>query len=256
MIIDPLMIHFPKWQRAKLDVNHAMRIGKEFDEGKWDPVKLYQDDEGKLICIDGDHRTFGRAIYGDGSKIVSEFLTIPQTQAIYLFLTQGATRFQLKPADYIAGSILVGEKEYVDFANICHVHNITFDGDDGTLVNPQGKTTAITDAVRICQKNPELWDRILSLIGKLSWAGNDSNVYASSMIRVLRALYAKYQGHEKEMEKALLSSCAGSEWYHNMMKPLNQRQRFDYLNDVVEQHAALVYLNNQKRQEKKEKMTA
>ncbi len=126
LVVPPMYIHFPKWQRCRVDINHASRIGTEYNEGKWDPVKVFVVN-GQFVCFEGMHRVYGTFLVNRQGVLI-ELLEISLTEAIYLFLSQGKTRYQLKPTDYIRPSLVVEEPEYVAFQDICHTHNVTFLG--------------------------------------------------------------------------------------------------------------------------------
>lgn len=229
----PEYIHIPDWQRSFLDLNHARDIGTNYNEGKWDCPKVYEK-EGRLIVIDGMHRIYGSFLVGR-EFILVEFINISETEAIFLFLGQTTSKWRLRPCDYVKAYIYAGEPEYVDFKEICHSNNITFTGDTEGLANPVGHLTAIRDSVQLCKANPELFNKIIRLINALKWNGNDnSGVYSSRVICTLRNLYSFHNGKEGQMEKILLASCSGDDWYFKNMQGKTQRQMFDFLSDIVQ----------------------
>lgn len=231
--IRPCYVHIPEWQRSLLDLNHARDIGMNYNEGKWDCPKIYEKD-GRLIVIDGMHRIYGAFLVGRPFVLV-EFLNISEIEAIFLFLDQSRSKWKLRPCDYVKAYIAAGEPEYVAFRDLCHSNNLTFTGDADEISNPVGKLTAIRDGIGLCKQDPELFDRIIRLINKLRWNGNDNrHVYGSFVIRTLRNLYSFYKGNEEQMEKILLVSCAGDDWYYKNMQDKTQRQMFDFLSDIIQ----------------------
>lgn len=55
ILIDPTFIHIPKWQRDT-DMAKVEEIKQNFEEDKYEAIKVYLDDDGELYVADGAHR--------------------------------------------------------------------------------------------------------------------------------------------------------------------------------------------------------
>ena len=203
MVINPLYLHIPSWQRD----------------------------------LDGQHRVYGTFKAGI-EDIVIEFLDISEKEAIDLFLMQTRERTGMTPSDYYKAAIAGEKPEYLKFRDICKKNNVKIKGDDTeTVKNPVGIFTSLSDGISLTKNNPELLDRILKLIGKLQWNGSDAiegKAYSAKVIRVLKKLYAYYEGNEKAFEKCLLDNCKGAEYYNKFLYEKWQDSLFDYLSKVLE----------------------
>lgn len=238
MNIKPIYVHVPKWQR-KLNINRAREIGEQYNPYKWEiPKVLYSD--GKLIIIDGMHRVFG-AFLGNLKSVLVEVLTgMTEREAINLFLEQGDDRRRMSPSDIYGASLVANKPEYIRLKKICTKNHVAVKGDIETISNPIGVLTSITDGVGLARSNPELLDRILVLLEKLQWnAGKsiyDGKAYSAKVIRVLKKLYAYYDGKEEQMEHILINVCKGSQYFNDNIVEKWQDSLFDYLADIVEKN--------------------
>lgn len=236
--INPLLIHVPTWQRD-LDVNRAKRIATDYNPYKWELPKVMLHDK-KLIIVDGEHRIIG-AIFG-GMKLVQVevLVVITESEAIDLFLSQGDDRRRMSPQDTYSAALEAKKEEYVTLKRICNNNHVAVKGDQQAIENPVGILTSISDGVSLAKNNPDLLDRILSIIGKLQWnAGKsayDGKAYTAKVIRVFKKLYAYYSGREIEMETVLLNNCKGSKYFNDNLVEKWQDSFFDYLSTIIEQN--------------------
>lgn len=235
MVINPLYLHIPSWQRD-LRIDRALSIGNNYKSAKWEYPKVICINN-QLFCVDGQHRVYGTFKAGI-EDIVIEFLDISEKEAIDLFLMQTRERTGMTPSDYYKAAIAGEKPEYLKFRDICKKNNVKIKGDDTeTVKNPVGIFTSLSDGISLTKNNPELLDRILKLIGKLQWNGSDAvegKAYSAKVIRVLKKLYAYYEGNEKAFEKCLLDNCKGAEYYNKFLYEKWQDSLFDYLSKVLE----------------------
>lgn len=239
LVISPYYAHIPSWQR-KADLLRAKEIGEGYNKNLWEVPKLAYVN-GKLICVDGMHRIFG-ALLARISNIVVEVIEVTEVEAIELFLGQTEKRKSMTPSDCYKASVKANKKEYIDFRDVCHAHNIQVKGDD-ELTTPIGIFTSISDGKRM---NKETLDKILTLINNLKWAGKETESLSSSnapygtkVIRSVHKLYAFYNQNEKAMEEALMKKCKGATYYRDHLAGKIQTDIFDILDAEI-----LNYMNS------------
>ena len=231
LVVDPYQVHIPRWQRD-LDLIRAREIGTRYDKNLWGTPKLIYC-KGKLICVDGMHRIVGALLAGL-TNIVVEIIEISEEKAIKIFLDQGVGRKNMSPTDLYRGNIEIGDKDYIEFRDICHKYNIQVKGDD-KLENPIGVFTSILDGVRM---DKELLEKILILVKKMRWCGEElkassKSPYSSKVIRSIVKLYAFYEKEEEAMERILTSKCYGSEWFTKNVSDMSAYKIFDTLNEII-----------------------
>ena len=235
LVIDPCYVHIPEWQR-KADLSRARKIGDNYESFLWDVPKVIIKN-GKFICTDGMHRLFG-ALLAKRKAVVVEIIEVDEATAIQIFLDQTKNKKKMSPEDCYDASLKAGKPEYITFTEICHHHNVQIKGDDA-LDNPVGIFTSIRDGVSI---EPEILDKILTLIHRLGWNGSTNDLkpssaaYGTKTVRSLKKLYACYADCEKAMEKALLSKCKGTDWFKRNLSGSSQYKIFDILNETIEQN--------------------
>lgn len=138
--------------------------------------------------------------------------------------------------DIYKAAIAGGKGDYVKLQEICHKNNVAVKGDDDNE-NTVGTLTSISDGVKLSKTNPELFDSMLALLGKLGWNGYadsyNGKAYTAKIIRALKALYAYTEGRTDEMEKALIKHCNGTEYFVENIMDKTQAQIFDYLSEIV-----------------------
>lgn len=236
MVINPLYIHIPSWQR-KLRVINALRIGIDYNEYKWEiPKIIYIDD--KLKVIDGMHRIYGAAKVGIDAVTVEIIDGMTEREAIRYFLDQRDRR-NMSPVDTYNAAIEANIPEYIMLRKICTRNNVQVRGDKDGIENPVGIFTSISDGINLVKNNPCLLDKILKLIKKLQWGGGNiynAKVYSAKVIRVLKKLYAYYEDRQKVMEKILLKNCKGVEYFNDNLEDKCQESIFDILASVIEEN--------------------
>lgn len=238
MVLSPVYIHIPSWQR-KLTISRALSIGNNYNKYKWEVPKILYCN-GKLWCVDGMHRIYG-AFRGKLEAVSVEIMTdISEKEAINLFLSQTDDRSHMSPVDTYHAAVAAGKPEYLKLRSICTKNNVQIKGDVGTVKNPVGILTSISDGVSMARSNPELLNKILRLINKLQWNGyenlSEGKAYSAKVLRVLKKLYSYYPDNEKDMEKILLTYCRGAKYFRDNLAEPWQDSLFDHLSGVVAQH--------------------
>lgn len=233
LVVDPMYIHIPEWQR-RLKLTRAYTIGNTYNKYKWDvPKVLFH--KGRLYVIDGQHRIYG-AFKAKMDAVVVEIMECSLEEAIDLFINQSQDRAKMQPMDIYKAAIAGGKIDYVKLQEICHRNNVAIKGDDDNE-NTVGTLTSISDGVKLSKTNPELFNAMLVLLGKLGWNGYadsyNGKAYTAKIIRALKALYAYCEGRTDEMEQALIERCKGTEFFVDNIMDKTQAQIFDYLSDIV-----------------------
>lgn len=251
LVISPKYIHIPEWQR-KVSIPRALSIGNSYNKYKWEvPKILYLD--GKLMCIDGMHRIYG-AFKGDVENVTVEIMAdITEQKAIELFLDQTTDRRIMSPIDTYSAALKAEKEEYVLMTEICDKHHVRIKGNKSSLKNPVGVLTSISDGVRMCKSNAELFDKILRLIGKLQWNGaciNEGKAYSAKILRVMKKLYAYYADREEQMENVLLNNCKGSQYFNDNLEEKYQDTLFDYLAEIVDTYIDIPVVAKKKASQK------
>lgn len=234
VVIDPMYVHMPKWQR-RVKIAKAITIGADYNRYKWDAPKiLYMPDLKILICIDGQHRIYG-AFKAKMDAVVVEIMECTLAEAIDLFINQSKDRDKMQPMDIYNAAIAGGKPEYLALRDICHRHNVAVKGEE--IDNEVGTLTSISDGVKLINRNPDLLDGILGLLGDLGWNGYadsyNGKAYTSKVVRALKTLYAYCDGRTDEMEAALIKNCKGTEFFVENIMDKTQAQIFDYLSTIV-----------------------
>lgn len=233
MVLDPKYVHMPSWQR-RLSLARAYEIGNNYNSYKWDePKVLYYD--GQLLCIDGQHRIYG-AFKANKDAVVVEVMECTLEEAIDLFLNQSSDRKKMQPMDIYHAALAARKPEYVLLHKICEDNHVVIKGDemsDDTV----DTFTSISDGIKMCEKNPNLLNTMLHLLGELQWNGYadtyNGKAYTAKVVRALKTLYAYCEGKTEETEKALLNRCRGTEFFVENVMDKTQAQIFDYLAEIV-----------------------
>lgn len=236
--INPLLIHVPTWQR-ELDVNRAKRIASDYNPYKWELPKVMLHNK-KLVIVDGEHRIIGAVFGGMKFVQVEVLIGVTEADAIELFLSQGDDRRRMSPQDTYSAALEAKKEEYVTLKRICNNNHVAVKGDQEPIKNPIGILTSISDGISLAKNNPDLLNRILSIIGKLQWnagkSAHEGKAYTAKVIRVFKKLYAYYSGREIEMETVLLNNCKGSKYFNDNLVEKWQDSLFDYLSNVIEKN--------------------
>lgn len=253
LVVNPIYIHIPEWQR-RLKLAKAYTIGNSYNRYKWDvPKVLFY--KGKLWVIDGQHRIYG-AFKASMDSVVIEIMECSLEEAIDLFINQTKDRSGMQPMDIYKAAIAGHKADYIALQETCHKHNVAVKGDED-ISNVVGTLTSISDGISLIRTNPELFNSMLSLLGKLEWNGYadsyNGKAYTAKIIRALKMVYAYFDGRTEEMEEALLEHCKGTEFFVENIIDKTQAQIFDYLSGIVryEMESPLT----QKKRNKKTKTT-
>lgn len=256
MVIDPMYIHIPEWQRD-VRLERAYAIGNNYNKCKWELPKIMIDNN-QLLCIDGQHRVFG-AFKAKVESIVVEIMECDMQEAIELYLSQTADRTKMQPKDIYHAALAGKKPEYVKLSEICKKHNVAVKGDTKDE-NTVGTLTSISDGISLIKTDPQLLDDILGLIGKLEWNGYadsyNGKAYTAKIIRVMKRLFAYCDGRHDQMEEALLARCKGTEFFVNNLIDRTQAQIFDFLSAVVKAYAETPFKEFPPTRESKIKRTA
>lgn len=248
LVVNPLYIHIPEWQRD-VRIDRALCIGNNYNSAKWETPKIICI-SGKFYVVDGQHRIYGTFKSGIECVVV-EYLDITEKEAIDLFLNQTKERTGMTQADYYKAAIAGEKPDYLQFRDICKKNNVRIKGDTtDTVKNPVGIFTSLSDGIGLVNSNPELLNRILRLIGKLQWNGgevlSEGKAYSAKVIRVLKKLYAYYDGREKELESILLNNCKGAVYFRNNLYEKWQDSLFDFLADICTKNSDVVIMTQKK----------
>lgn len=248
IVLSPYHVHIPSWQR-KVNIQRAQAIGSGYNPYKWEvPKVLYIN--GKLICIDGMHRIYGSFLGGINEIVVEVITDLTEKEAINLFLDQGIDRRYMSPVDTYSAAVRAEKPEYIKLKEICTKNHIKIKGDYTSPENPVGVLTSISDGVSMSKYCPDTLNKILTLIGKLQWNGaniHDGKAYSAKVLRVLKKLYAYYDGREYILEYALLNTCKGSQYFNDILAEKWQDTLFDYLSKVVEQNENIAQIPKRKK---------
>lgn len=237
LVTQPYCIHAPKWQR-KTDILRAKAIGDRYEAAQWDAPKVICVN-GKLIVVDGLHRLLGALWSSKVNEVVVEIIDLSERDAIRIFLNQTKNKKSMSYADCYVAAIEYGDKDYIEFRDVCHAHNIQVKGDD-TLEEPIGVFTSVEDGITM---NKELLNKILTLINNLRWAGKETKAlapsnaaYCSKVVRSIKKLYAFYCNNEKAMEEALMAKCKGATYYIDNLAGKTQTLIFDKLDKEISEY--------------------
>ena len=256
MVIDPMYIHIPEWQRD-VRLERAYAIGNNYNKSKWELPKIMIDDNTQLLCIDGQHRIFG-TFKAKLDSIVVEVMECDIQEAIDLYLSQTADRTKMQPKDIYHAALAGKKPEYVKLSEICKKHNVAVKGDTKDE-NTVGTLTSISDGISLIKTDPQLLDDILGLIGKLEWNGYadsyNGKAYTAKIIRVMKRLFAYCDGRHDQMEEALLARCKGTEFFVNNLIDRTQAQIFDFLSAVIKAYAETPFKEFPPTRESKTKRT-
>lgn len=225
ILIDPKYIHIPEWQRDT-DMAKATEIAKNFDDNKYDPVKVYASN-GKLIVADGAHRIIAFIINGE-LKILVEILTCDEHDAILTFLDQESGRKPMSVNDTYRAGIKANIKEYVQFKELFESYNIQITADEHKIENPIGEIRPSRSILRMVKSDRETLVKTIELIKKLDWCGSEKNPFVLRNFKVIKRLYATFG--ENLTEKTLMEFNKGAFYYEYAINPIkNDAALFDKL---------------------------
>ena len=233
-------LNIPEWQR-NTDTEKCMDISENYDENKYDPIKVYSLENQMLYIADGAHRAV--ALYmlekverdryikesiENGDKrteeeigkdfslnILVEILNIKtENEAISTFLEQSLGRKSMSQNDMWRAAIKGKIPQYVRLRTIAREHNIQIIVDSEKLDNPVNRMSINKSVLRMAHTQPLLMEKIFNLIDLLNWNGTQKNTpYAACIITSLGKLYSVYSDNTERMEEILIKNCKGVSFY-------------------------------------------
>lgn len=221
IVVDARLIHIPEWQRDT-KMSKCMGIAGEFNESKFDPIKVYVDN-GKLYVADGAHRVIAFILYNEGlekgiMKIIVEVLNCTKDEAILTFLSQAINRKPMTVEDMYRAGIKANLPEYVNLKYFCEERNIQITSEDNRLENPIGVIKPSRSILRYATNDKEMLSYSVRLIRALGWSGSSKNALTLRIFYVLKKLYAHY-GEDAVKEK-LTKYCKGATYYESIIYPI------------------------------------
>lgn len=235
--IDPTFIHIPDWQRDT-DMAKATEIAENFDENKFDPVKIYIKADYTSDVADGAHRIIALAKYNENvssedekMEILAEVLNCDEDNAALTFLGQGSGRKNMTVNDTYRAGIRANIEEYVNFKYLFESENVQITADKHRLENPIGKITPSATALRFVMRDREMLVKSIALIKKLEWCGSEKNAFVLRNFKVIKKLYANYGD---EVESKLLDNCKGAVFYESKVAPVKSNaELYDILSEEI-----------------------
>ena len=225
ILIDPTFIHIPDWQRDT-DWAKATEIAENFNDDKFDPIKVYITKEGTLKVADGAHRIIA-FIKNKELKILVEVLGCTEHEAILTFLGQQSGRKTMTVADTYRAGIKANIEEYVCFKDLFESYNIQITAEEKRLENPIGEIRPSKGSLRIANRDAEMTKSIIELILGLSWHGSEQNVFTMRNFKVLRKFLSN---HGEEGKVKLLKYCKGAVFYESKIHPVKSNaEMYDVL---------------------------
>lgn len=235
ILINPKFIHVPTWQRDT-DFAKAKEIQVNFDESKFDPVKVYYKN-GKLYVADGAHRLIAVILINanlpdnEQMMILVEVLDCDEAEARTTFLGQQAGRKNMTINDMYRAAIENGEVDYLALKNICENNNIQITAEEKVIDNPVGKITASRAALRMAVNDTEMMQKTIDTMNALNWTGSEKNVFVMRNFVVIKRLFANYGD---EVESKLIEHCKGAAFYEAKVVPVKSNaELFDVLVEAM-----------------------
>ena len=235
ILINPKFIHIPTWQRDT-DFAKAKEIEVNFDESKFDPVKVYRKN-GKLYVADGAHRLIAVILINrklpdnEQMMILVEVLDCDEAEARRTFLGQQAGRKNMTINDMYRAAIENGEPDYIALKRICECNNIQITAEEKAIDNPVGKLTASRAVLRMAVNDNEMMQKTIDTMNDLNWTGSEKNVFTIRNFTVIKRLFAKYG---EEVKYKLIDNCKGAAFYEAKVLPVkSDAELFDVLVEAM-----------------------
>ena len=235
VLIDPALVHIPNWQRTT-DMAKTEEIAVNFDEGKFDPIKIYVQNE-RFNVADGAHRLVAvikrNENEEDKVKILAEVLPCDEHEAINTFLGQQSGRKPMTVSDTYRAGIKANIEQYVAFKHVFESHNIQITAEMEALHNPVGIVRPSSTMLRLANRNKNELTMVLNLINKLHWNGSlDKNAYTLRTIQTLIKLCAIFG--KDNAEQKLLNRCKGATYYESKVFPVKSNaELYDMLVEEI-----------------------
>lgn len=224
ILIDPALLHVPAWQRDT-DMAKVTEIAENFNEDKFDPIKAYIDDNGKLVLADGAHRALAFLKRGE-RKILVELLNSKEHEAILTFLTQQSGRKTMTVADTYRAGVKANIEDYLRFKEIFESYGIQITAEEAKQKDAIGTVRPSGTMLRLCKSQPDMLKKVLDLLIKLEWNGSEANVFTLRNIQVTKKLLLNVPNAEDK----LLRRCKGATFYESKVLPVKSNaQLYDFL---------------------------
>lgn len=226
ILVNPLSVHIPEWQRDT-DFAKSTEISKNYDDVKFDPIKSYIADDGKLCVADGAHRVVA-FVMGEENMILTEVLNCTEREAILTFLDQSSGRKSMSFADTYRAGVKANIEDYIIFKNFFEARGIQITAENNTRIkNPIGYVRPSRTIIRMMKRDRETLSKVVDLIKKLHWCGSEKSVFIIRNFEVLMRLYSCYG---TEVENRLLEKCKGAAYYEGKIVPIKGNAAlFDFL---------------------------
>lgn len=236
VVINPLYIHVPDWQRTT-DMAKVMEIKVNFDESKFDPIKVFIV-KGKMYVADGAHRLTAYVLTNkeldkkDKKKILVEIIDCTMYEALRVFLEQQSGRKQMSISDMFRAGIKANLPDYIGFKKIFDDHNIQITADLEKKENPIGKIVPSKRVLKMAKLKPESLKHAISMIEELNWCGStEKNAFTQRNINVLLKMESI---HGTETLNLLRKHCSGAAFYESKVFPVKSNaQLFDVLESEI-----------------------
>lgn len=236
IVIDPTCLHIPHWQRDT-DMAKVAEIATNFNDKKFDPIKIYIKGDYIADVADGAHRVIALVKRNEGKPkderefIIAEVLDCTEYEAMNIFFDQGAGRTSLSVADSYRAGINIGKPEYLKLKDICEKNNIQITAEENIIDNPIGKLTPSRTALRLADTPNNIMGRAIQLIKNLEWSGSKKNAFLLRNLEVIKKLYANFGD---EVEEKLLNNCKGATFYESKVIPVKSNaELFDILSAEI-----------------------
>lgn len=228
ILVSPTMIHVPIWQRDT-DMAKATEIAENFDEGKFDPIKVYIKN-GKLHVADGAHRVVA-FVLNEEVKILVEVLNCSEHEATLTFLGQSSGRKAMTVNDTYRAGVKANIEEYIAFRNFFMNRNIQITAEREILENPLGCVRPSKMMLRMVKSDSASLEKTINLIKELGWCGSCKNVFTLRNFLVVKKLYSNFGDKAKDK---LLKNCKGAAFYESKIVPINSNaELFDVLSSEI-----------------------
>ena len=234
--IDPTLIHIPEWQRDT-DMAKAMEIAENWDDSKYDPIKIYLNPENCFNCGEGAHRVVGAILKNEAAKeedkmkIIAEVLDCTEQEAMIVFLGQSAGRRPMTVNDMYRAAIKANIKEYTDFRTVFLANRIQITADSLHVNNAIGTIRPSREMLRMVKSDKMMLYKLINLIKTLEWCGSEKNAFVLRNFHVLKRLYVNFG---EEVEQKLLANCKGAVFYESKVAPIkSDAELFDFLSAEI-----------------------
>lgn len=222
--VNPTVIHVPEWQRDT-DMAKVTEIAENFSEDKYDPIKAYLTEDGKLMVADGAHRVIA-FIKNRKTKILVEVLNCSEHEAVLTFLGQQSGRKTMTVNDTYRAGVKANIKDYLDFKELFESYHIQITAEETDLDNAIGEVRPSMSLLRMVHNDPERLKRIIKVIQQLEWYGSEKEVFTLRNFSVLKKILTNIPNAEEKLKK----HCKGAAFYESRVFPVKSNaEMYDML---------------------------